>query len=156
MRMGSNFKQDLDDDALSRLPEWCSYEGDDPSLTHLIGLVLPTKDVQRLVYVGERENIWVEQPSGLRERPWLNVWITEYDAEGKVVTTGYGEGEGGPLPVYGPNAMSRADLSAMGFTDSELADLVKEVLGEVYKPDRSGPSDVRRDFFDRAMAKSFG
>ena len=152
MKYGPNFKQDMPPEALAQLPEWCVYEGDAEDLRHLKGVLIPTADVERLVYVGEREGIWVVEKDGHRSRPWMGIWITEYDAKGNVVTKGYGDGTH-KLPKYGPNAMSTADLSALGMTDSELAKAVKDEFGETYEPDRVGPSDRRRKFFDRLMAK---
>lgn len=155
MRYGPNFIQSIDESEYENLPEHATYEGDAADLQHLVGRLIPTRDVEKVVYVGERENVWVTQPDGFRARPWYTCWIHELDANGNAIVDGYDEGAES-IVERGENAMSRADLSAVGYTDDDLRKMAKEELGEVYNPDRSGPSDLRRSTYDRVMAKVFG
>ena len=155
MRYPANFVQTMPADDLARLPKWCTYEGDAPDLKHLLNLVFETKTIESLVYVGERENIVVQDVvTGERTRPWKFVEIVELDASGKPVVSGYTNAD--PIPKRKADAMSRADLASLGMTDADLIDLAKTELGEVYKPDRAGPSDLRRSIFDRVMARVHG
>lgn len=151
MRYPDNFKQDLHPEELAQLPEVCRYEGDAPDLQHLKGLLIPTVDVQRLVYVGERENIYVDFPDGTSGRPWLGAWITELDPQGKVIV----RNDGGPskAPPKGARTMSTAELGALGYTDDDLARMAHEYLSEVWSPDRPGPSEKRRALWERVADK---
>lgn len=150
-RYPERFIQALAPEELDGLPPFASYEGEARDLQHLRGLVIPTKDVEKVVYVGERESVWVDDGDGNRWRPWMGCWITELDAEGNVVTKGYGA-DADPIPYIGPNPMDRAELASLGFTDHTLGEALREVGGEDYAPDRPGPSQKRRDAFDRLMA----
>lgn len=145
-----HFVQSLDPEELSALPPLASYEGEARDLQHLRGLLIPTKDVEKVVYVGERENVWVEDADGNRWRPWMGCWIAELDAAGNVVTKGYGD-DADPLPYLGPSPMDRAELARLGFTDHTLGEALKDHLGEEYEPDRSGASQKRRDAYRRLM-----
>lgn len=148
-RYPDNFVQSLEPEELERLPAFATYEGKAADLQHLTDMLIPTKDIEKVVYVGEREQVFVDMPDGTRRRPWAGCAITEYDPQGRVVVTGYDE----PLPPpRGPRAMSTADLGALGFTDDWLTQHAKRLLGETYTPDRPGPSDIRRDVFDRVIA----
>ena len=155
MRYGPNFIQSIDESSYDDLPEHATYEGDAKDLQHLIGRLIPTRDVENVIYVGEREQVWVEMPDGSRRRPWYNCWIHELDGAGKVITKGYGA-DADPIVERGENAMSAGELSLLGFTDDDLRNMAKEELGEVYNPDRNGPSDLRRSTYDRVMAKVYG
>lgn len=153
MRYAPNFTQSLPLEQLAKLPRWATYEGDAEDLQHLVGLELETATVEQLVYVGERENIYVtDEVSGDRWQPWKGIYITELDGAGNPVAPVFHE----ELVDRGANAMSMADLGALGLTDAALANMAKTELGEVYEPDRPGPSDVRRKIFDRVMAKVVG
>lgn len=152
-RYPDNYVQSLDPEAIAKLPEFASYEGDARDLKHLVGLMIPTADIEKVVYVGERENVWVEDAEGNRWRPWAGVWITELDANGEPVVRGYDE----PLPKpTGKNPMDRAELASLGFTDDSMAQALKEHLGEDYEADRPGPSQKRRDAFERLMTVLMG
>lgn len=151
MKYGPTFVQSIGD--VSVLPRFCCYEGSAPDLQHLRGLVLETATVEELVYVGEREAIVVDMPDGHPYRPWMHVMIVELDANGHPVVDGWKNAE--PIPTFGPRAMNTADLALLGFTDAKLGDLAKELLGEIYEPDRPGKSDVRRAMFDRVMAAAY-
>jgi hypothetical protein len=148
--MEGNLVQSLGAEELASLPPLFTYEGRDPELSHLLGLLMPTARAEELVYVGERENIWVESYDGKRWQPWKNVWITEYDAQGRVILPKHE-----PIPERGPDAMSTGDLAGLGMTDAALAELAMKYLQEEWAPDRPGPSDLRRALFDRVMAKVY-
>jgi hypothetical protein len=150
-RYPANYAQDLDAETLKRLPKFATYEGDAPDLKHLRGLVLETATVEQLVYPGERDNVFVEDEDGTRHRPWRFVEIVELDANGSPVIPPVE-----PIPERGPDAMSSGDLGALGMTDQDLIDLAKSELGEVYEPDRPGPSDLRRSIYNRVMAAIHG
>lgn len=154
MKYPPNFVQDLSAEDLAALPRWCSYEGADPLLRHLKGLVLETARVQELVHVGERENIAVLHEDGGRSWPWRFVEVVELGPDGKPNVSGYTSAD--PIPKRGREAMSTADLASLGLTDAQLIELAKTELGEAYEPDRPGPSDLRRSIFDRVMAKLHG
>ena len=159
MRYPDTFTQSIEPDAFDTLPKFCTYEGDAPDLAHLRGLLIPTRDVERLVYVGEREFIWVDDPNrghGLPARwtPWKGVALTERDANGNVIVDGYVNAP--PIPTFSDRAMSTAELAEMGMTDAALDRLSREHLGEPWEPDRPGLSDKRRDVFDRVMAALYG
>ncbi len=156
MKYGPQFSQHLDASDLAGVSKTCTYEGDAPDLAHLRGLILETATVEDLVYVGERENIWAELKDGHRVRPWMGCYISEKDAAGNEVVTGYAEGKKTERTPVGPDAMTRAELNGLGFTENELIDLVKEYLGETYVPDGRDPSDLRRHFFNRVSAKLYG
>ncbi|MBX3221918.1 MAG: hypothetical protein KF795_15485 [Labilithrix sp.] len=149
-RYASNFVQSLAAEEYARLPEFATYEGEADDLQHLKGLLIPTRDVEKVVYVGERENVWVEDAEGNRWRPWMGCWITEYDAAGNVVTKGYGA-DADPIPYIGPNPMARLELASLGFTDHTIAQALKEHLDQDYEPDRPGGSQKRRDAYKRLM-----
>lgn len=151
MRYGPNFIQSLEPKEITRLPAVATYEGGAEDLRHLRGRAISTQEVEALVYVGERENVWVTMPDGRRHRPWIGCWITELDAAGEVVTKGYGR-DADPIPERAPDAMSSGELSGMGLTDAKLADMARTLLGQAYTPDRSGRSDLRRSVYNRVMA----
>lgn len=154
MKYGPNFVQHLDEQVLETLSPVARYVGHAVDLQHLRGIKIATRDVERLVYVGERENVEVEDLDGVPQCPWKHVYIVELDQDGQPVVDGYVNAP--PLPTFGPRAMSRADLASLGFTDAELDVLAREVLGERWQPDRPGLSDARRAMFDRVMAVLFG
>jgi hypothetical protein len=134
---------------LTGLPKYCTFEGNEPELKHLRGLYIPTAEIQRLVPVGARENIWVVMPDGSRERPWLNTWITEYDEDGNIVGD---VPETRRIAKRGPRAMGTAELGALGMTDHDLDMLSREVLGIPWEPDSLALSDLRRERFDQVFA----
>lgn len=148
-----NHKQDLDPAALGNLPEFCEYEGAAPDLQHLRGVLIPTKDAARLVYVGERENLWVTDSTG-RWRPWMGVAMTEVSPDtGAPVAPTY-EYESLPKAVEG---MSRADLARYGMTDADLEKAARELLGERWVAPESGrASKERQEIFDRVQTASHG
>lgn len=154
MKYGPQFSQHLDAHDLSGVSKTCTYEGDAPDLQHLRGLVLETATVEQLVYVGERENIWAETRDGHRIRPWMGCYISEKDAQGNEVLN-LQKSPWRAVKV-GPNAMTRAELNGLGFTENELVGLVKKYLGERYVPDGNDPSDLRRHFFNRVAAVLYG
>ena len=147
------FVQELYPEALAKLPKFCEYLGDEPSLRHLRGMLIETARVQEVIPAGDRDGIWVTEKNGDRWRPWIGVWITEVDHEGKPVPPSY---EIEPIVERGPNAMSTGDLAKMGMTDESLRAHAKEFLGEGWEPDRPGPSDKRRELFDRVMVYYYG
>ena len=153
IRYPSNFRQDMDREWRERLPARCTYEGHAPDLQHLRGLILDTARVTDLVYVGERDNIAVLRPDGSHEYPWRGVAIVEYDAQGKIV---HGDRYNDPIVYAGKGAMDRADLGALGYTDQWLVDAVRDELGETYTPEKPGPSQLRREFFNRVQRKMHG
>jgi hypothetical protein len=153
VKYGPNYVQNIDAEVLAKLPRFCRYDGKARDLAYLDGLVLETATVEQLVYVGERENIIVEFEDG-PHRPWKHVQIVELDGAGKPITSGYDNAD--PIPKLSPDAMSRADLSLLGYTDATLAEAAKQELGEEYEPDGPGPSDLRRSIFTRVMAKVMG
>lgn len=154
MRYGPNFVQRIDPTHLATLSPVAQYIGDAADLQHLRGVPLKTAEVEKLIYVGERENVLVDDQHGLPSFPWRYIMITELDENGRAVVDGYVNAP--PLPTYGPRAMSAADLRSLGMTDADLDALAQHYLGERWEPDRPGPSDARRAMFDRVMAASFG
>ena len=69
-RLPGRLVQSIDAATLATLPKVATYEGPDPELSHLVGRFLPIECVESLVYIGERENVWVEDDQGVRWRPW--------------------------------------------------------------------------------------
>ncbi len=153
-RYPENFTQNLSPEEFDSLPEHVVYEGNARDLQHLRGLLIPTREAERLIYVGERGSLWATFADGHRERPWLNCYITELDADGKPVVRDSSGGE--RIVTPGPNAMSTADLAKMGLTDTKLDALSQEVLGKPWEPDRLGKSDLRRERFDEVMGVVHG
>jgi hypothetical protein len=145
----ARFSQSLSPDKFDTLPEFCTWEGNEPALQHLKGLLIPTREVERVVPVGARENIWVVMPDGSRERPWLNCWVTEYDENGDVVVENYAKDR--RIATRGPRAMGTAELGALGMTDHDLDQLSREVLGKPWEPDSLALSDLRRERFDEVF-----
>lgn len=154
MKYGPQFSQHLTPQDLAAVSKACTYEGDAPDLKHLRGLILETATVESVVYVGERENIWATLADGTRIRPWMGCWINEHDAEGNEVLNL--QKSAWQRSTVGPNAMTKAELNGLGFTENELIDLVKTHLGETYVPDGKDPSDLRRHFFNRVAAVLYG
>ncbi len=155
MRYPHNYRQSMPPESLAALPPFCTYVGYAPDLQHLKGLVLETATVEQVVYIGERNNIQVElPPDGAPTCPWKHVAIEELDGNGHVVVSGWTNAE--PIPTFKPDAMSRADLGKLGWTDALLADKAKELFGEEYESDSPGLSDMRRTMFDRVMKTTFG
>lgn len=142
-----NVVQSIDADELARLPPFAKYMGDDPALANLRGIAIPTSEVERLVYVGERENVWVDDGKDTW-RPWLGVEPTYLDDEGNVILPDYEE----PDEPVQRDPMDRAQLAAAGFTDASLDEAAQEVLGERWVPDRPGASDARRRMYQRVSA----
>jgi hypothetical protein len=149
-RYPERFSQSLAPEEYEHLPAFATYEGEAHDLRHLKGLLIPTRDIEKVVYVGERENVWVEDADGTRWRPWMGCWITELDAEGNVVMKGYGA-DADPIPYIGSNPMGLAELASLGWTDITLGQALKVHLGEQYEPDRPGASQKRRDAYKRLM-----
>lgn len=148
MRYPPNFTQTMPLEAYDLLPEFAEYKGDDPELLQLRGIYFKTRDAEKLVFVGERENIYVTNgPNGEQSRPWIGVALTEHDAHGNVVVPDNYR----PLPPKQRNPMDRGELTSFGLTDAKLGELAFEHLGEKYTPDRPGPSQLRRDVYDRVM-----
>jgi len=150
-RYPNNFKQDIDAVSLAQLPKRCTYEGNAPDLQHLRGLIIETARVEDAIYVGERDNIRVVHADGNAEYPWRGIAIVEYDAQGKIVLPKHE-----PIVLAPAGSMDRAALNAMGYSEQWLVDAVKEQLGETYEPQKSGPSPVRRAFFNRVQQKMHG
>jgi hypothetical protein len=155
MKYGPTFKQDMDPHSIAQLPKLCEYVGLALDLQHLRGLEIPTADVEKLVYVGERDNIEVVLPTGDCTCPWRRVEITEYDANGKPIVDGYGRGVKAEAPDP-KRTMSTAELAAVGLTDDTLDQMSRELLGEPWEPDRPGPSKKRLDHFIRVMDAAHG
>lgn len=150
-RYPKNFIQDLGVENLALLPPWATYEGNAPDLQHLKQVTFPAARAQELVYVGERENVWVEDEAGNRWQPWLAVMILEVDAHGNPVLDGYTDAPS--IPEHAPGTtMTTADLGSVGMTDAKLASLAKSELAETYKPEPVGPSKRRKEIYDRVMA----
>ncbi len=141
--------QNIDPAFLATLPKLASYEGDNPKLKALVGLFIPIEDVEKVVPVGERENVWVTDPDGTKWNPWKGVAINGDDD-----ALGYQHAP--PVPTFGPRAMSTADLAALGYSDSTLDEIAERLLGERWNPDRLGKSDLRRAMFDRVMVAAHG
>ena len=142
-------RQSIDANTLARLPRFAKYLGEDPRLANLQGIAIPTVDVEKVVPIGERENVWVDDGE-TAWRPWQNVYVADVDAEGNVVLDNWQEN---PLPTpQSPTAMSAGELGAYCFSDADLDRMAQEILGERWVPDRPGPSDARRALFDRVMA----
>lgn len=152
-RFPDNFTQNLSPEEFDYLPEWCSYEGTAPDLQHLRGLLIPTREVERVVYVGERENIWVTL-NGHRERPWFSVWIRELDADGQVIVRDLSANR--CIAKRGPHAMSAGELGAMNMSDADLDKLSREYLNKPWEPDSLCDSDLRRERFDEVMGVLHG
>ncbi len=89
MRYPPNFVQSIHPKKLAELPPFATYEGTAPDLLHLRGLPIRTTDIESVVYVGEREQVWVEMPDGDRRRPWASVWISERGPDGEPVVGEY-------------------------------------------------------------------
>ena len=53
-------------------------------------------------------------------------------------------------------ALGAADLGALGYSDQWLVDAVREELGETYTPEKPGPCQLRREFFNRVQKKMHG
>jgi hypothetical protein len=136
-------------DFMAMLPAFASYEGDEPSLAHLRGVLLATTDIENVIPVGEREAVTVTDQNGCRWYPWKGVAINGPDD-----ALGYKNAP--PLPTFGPRAMNTFDLALLGFTDADLDDMAHRLLGESWQPDRVGKSDQRRDVFDRVMKAGCG
>lgn len=157
MKYPPNFWQSLDEPSLRRLPPFCTYEGDDEELAHLVGKLIPTLDVEKVVYVGERDNVWCDNPSGDPEddriRPWAGIQVVELGPDGKPIPETY---EIEPLPdeVDPALEMWTDELGSLGMTDDDLARMAQELLGETWEPE--GPGRVirklRRALYDRVMA----
>jgi len=144
MIYGPGFTQSMSADFMATLSAFASYEGDEPSLAHLRGVLLATNDIENVVPVGEREAVTVTELNGCKWYPWKGVAINgPDDAPGYKNAT--------PLPMFGPRAMNTFDLASLGFTDADLDDMACRLLGETWQPDRVGDSDQRRDMFDRVM-----
>lgn len=150
MRYPETFRQELIDQDFDGLPEFCEYIGNADDLKYLRGKLIPTRRVQELVYVGERENIVVQLPNGALLRPWDGVWIYEVDENGNPKIP--------PIePIVEPTepTMSTADLASIGYTDADLDKLSRDVLGAPWEPDRPGPSVARKRVYDAVMARLY-
>jgi hypothetical protein len=141
----------MPEEQLEQLPELATYVGFARDFQHLRGIYFKTADAEALVYIGERENIEVEFPNGDKHCPWRHVYAYQVDANGDPIVPPHE-----PIVERGPRAMSRADLASLGYTDARLAELARDLLGESWEPDRSGPSDARRAMFDRVMSAVYG
>lgn len=144
-KMEGNVKQSLEPAEIAKLPSFAKYLGNDPALAHLRGLAIPTRDVERLVYIGERENVWVDDGKGNSWQPWKGAWITTYDDDGNLVW------HHEPLPKPQKNPMGRDDLAAVGMTDASLDAASQELLGERWKPRGTAASDARRAMYERVL-----
>lgn len=144
----------MPEEDFASLPKMCSYEGSAHDLAHLRGLLIPTREVEKLVYVGERENIYVDDAELGRMRPWMHVAIIELDDAGNPITTGWTNAP--PIGPQDPRAYSTAHIASLGMTDEELVRLAKEHLNEDYEPDGPGPSMKRREVYDRVLDKLIG
>ena len=146
MRYPDRFKQDLPEEWYAELPKFCRYEGDAEDLIYLRGLLIPTKEVERLVYVGERENIYVYMQDG-RARPWMSVAIV--DIEDTLAPSVE------PLPSAVHRGLGRYELAELGFTEAELVALAHDVGVRV--PASTLLNDAeRRRVFDAVMRKLHG
>lgn len=143
--------QSLDPEDVKLLPAWATYTGDAKDLQHLRLVTFPTNRAEDLVYIGERENIWVENEAGDRWNPWAAVPILELGPDGKPRVDGYTDAP--PVEVLRPSeAMATWDLASVGMTDEKLASLAKTELGIDYDPPPVGPSRLRREIYERVMA----
>lgn len=154
MRNGPNFKQEMDPNSYAILPKLASYEGYAPDLQHLRGVYMKTVDVEKLVYVGELENVYVEEADGRRWQPWKGVNVIELNSKGEIDQSNWNYDE--PIVPAGPRAMATADLFALGWSDAMLEEQAKSLFNEKYEPDKVGKSDKRREMFDRVMAALMG
>lgn len=145
MLLPTNFVQSIDSAVLAKLPKLATYEGEEPALRQFRGTYFPTTQVESLIPVGERENVWVEE-DGLRWQPWKHVQIVELGPDGAPVW------HHEPLPKDAGKGMSIGDLGSLGLSDQDLIDLARELLGETYEPDRPGPSEKRADVYRRVLA----
>lgn len=153
MRYPDNFTQTLPLDVYETLHAWARYVGTDPDLAHLQGVMIPTREVERAVYVGERECVEVANAAGNLVLPWKHVAITELDETGSPVVRN--QVHEMPEVTTPPEArMSRAQLGELGFTDYELGQLAKETLGIEYDHLAPGASR-RREVFDLVMASAY-
>lgn len=151
-RYPDNFVQVLPAGVLETLPEFAEYDGPARDLQHLKGLLIPTKDIDKVVYVGERENIYVTMPDGIRKRPWLGCQIFEVDAQGNEVVRYNYE----PLPPEPPpGAMDRSELEELGWSDQELWDAAKELFGETHHYSKEASLERRR-LWERVTAALMG
>lgn len=144
MNYGPGFTQNMSAHFMATLPPFASYEGDEPSLAHLHGVLVATTDIENVVPVGEREAVTVTELNGCKWYPWKGVAINGPDD-----AIGYKNAP--PLPTFGSRAMNTFDLALLGFTDADLDDMARRLLGESWKPDRVGKSDRRRMMFERVM-----
>lgn len=150
-KLGENYRQALDETTLEELPEFCEYVGPDTELAYLRGKLIPTKRVQELVYVGERENIVVTLADGTRAYPWRNACIWQEGPDGLPVW------DSTPLPPETDEPkLSCGDLAGYGLTDAALDSLARELLGVGWTPDRAGPSAARKRMLDAIFAKAYG
>jgi hypothetical protein len=76
--------QRLDPAAYDHLPKYGWYAGDAPDLAHVCGRRICLLDVERLIYMGEREKVWVLMPDGSRARPWYGCEPYRFD-DGKPI-----------------------------------------------------------------------
>lgn len=154
MRYPDNFKQDLPEEDLKRLPPFCSYVGNAEDLQYLKGKLIPTLDVQKLVYVGERESIVVELPDNPTFRPWKELYIIELDPFGEPVVDFK---PGAPIVDVDPDTvMDVWELNSLGYTDSDLNDMAQEHLGESWEPGGRGTGSRRKALYDRVMSAMLG
>ncbi len=150
-KLGGNPRQDLSDPDFAALPEFCEYIGDDPDLRYLRGQLIPTRRVQELVYVGEREAIVVTHADGTRAYPWKYAHIWEEGPDGRPVYNRT------PLPPQTDEPkLACGDLAGYGMTDAILDSLARELLGVSWEPDRPGPSAARWRMLDAVMRKAYG
>jgi hypothetical protein len=155
MKYPDNYKQAMPENGYAQLPEYAEYDGSARDLIHLRGLEIPTKDVERVIYIGERENVFVILDDR-RVYPWRSVWIQEYDADGNPVIDGYTNAPPLPADTGDPRAYSTAHIASLGMTDARLAELAEELLDETWEPAGPGPSLARREMYDRVLDKLIG
>jgi len=135
---------------IAKLPPLAEYTGKNPVYVELLDKKIRTTDVEKLFPGEEWAAFLVEDDEGQQWYPWKGVTPEAYDEHGARVVPPVL-----PPMVFGPDAMSTADLGGMGYTDAILDKMAQELLGETWKPDRVGPSDARRAMWDRVMAAAY-
>lgn len=148
MLYGPNFTQTMPLESYELFGDWARYFGEEPSLQHLKNVLIPTRQVERLIPVGERECVEVEHlETGDLCAPWRGVYIIEHDEHGNPRLPEPSGERVREITDYSKH-MTRALLAEKGYTDAELEALGRELLGEEYGEGNPGTAR-RREFYDR-------
>lgn len=143
------FQQKMDETAYDVLPKFATYEGAEPSLAAFLGVWIPTHEVEMRIPIGERENVAVYPDEGGHSYPWRYVDICSLDADGEPMTNVE------PLPDDAGEGYAIGDINRLGYTEAQLVEMARDLLGEVYEPQRPGPSLVREAVFKRVLEKLY-